>query len=159
MTTSSKSVIAPPARALNRVKRTMLITDLGFLTYWVLVSVGVITVGTSKILSDWNWSFFILDMIAIGTGLVSVLLPRTPTLPLMVISLSLTSAAGLMALNFYALRGEFDPQWWIPNLWLFLFPVAGLIVVTRQMSRQNLQGLPRRRPTPHDEQSTSPSDN
>lgn len=45
----------------------------------------------------------------------------------MVISLALTSAAGVMALNFYVIRGDFDPAWWLPNLWLALFPAVALV--------------------------------
>jgi hypothetical protein len=45
----------------------------------------------------------------------------------MVVGLSLASAAGLMALNFYVVRGDCDPAWWIPNLWLVTFPVAALL--------------------------------
>ncbi|AJT42219.1 DUF5360 family protein [Psychromicrobium lacuslunae] len=124
-----------------RIKRTMMWTDLGFLSYWVASALGVISVGGEAIMQDWNWSFLGLDLIAIGTGLASLLLARfghPSAATLMTISLALTSAAGLMALNFYALRCQFDPAWWLPNLWLFLFPVVALL----------LMNCPSRRSTP-----------
>jgi hypothetical protein len=38
------------------------------------------------------------------------------------ISLILTSVSGLQAISYWALSGEFDPAWWIPNLFLLLYP-------------------------------------
>jgi hypothetical protein len=114
---------------MRRIKAVMLWTDVGFLAYWLLTAFGVVSVGGSRFLQQWNWSFLGLDLLAIGSGLVSLLLARRqhPAADsLIVVSLALTGAAGLMALNFYVIRGEFDLAWWIPNLWLFLFPVIAL---------------------------------
>jgi len=116
-------------RASRQLKITMLVTDLGFLTYWVLVAFGAISVGTEGTLLDWNWSFFPLDMLAIFIGFGSLIAARRDSQlapQLIVISLALTSAAGLMAVSFYGIRLDFDPAWWIPNLWLLLFPIVGL---------------------------------
>jgi hypothetical protein len=44
----------------------------------------------------------------------------------MLVSLTLTSTAGLMALAYWALRGEFDIAWWGPNLFLMLYPIPAL---------------------------------
>lgn len=118
-----------PSGASRALKRAMLVTDLGFLSYWMLVAFGVIRVGREGTLSDWNWSFFGLDMLAIFIGLGSLIAARRGSqlaTHLMVISLTQTSAAGLMAVSFYAIRLEFDPAWWIPNLWLLLFPVVAI---------------------------------
>jgi hypothetical protein len=41
---------------------------------------------------------------------------------LALVSLVLTSCAGLQAVSF-CIRGEFDPAWWIPNLFLLLHPL------------------------------------
>ncbi|MCD2499081.1 DUF5360 family protein [Microbacterium nymphoidis] len=124
-------------RLTRRVKATMLWTDLGFLAYWVATAAGVLSVGGGQIMKDWNWSFFGLDLIAITTGLLSLPLSRCgypAGRSLMLVSLSLTAAAGLMALNFWAIRCEFDLAWWAPNLWLFLFPVVALFLLLRPAS-------------------------
>jgi hypothetical protein len=42
---------------------------------------------------------------------------------LLVVSLVATSISGLQALSFWALRGDFDLGWWLPNLFLFLWPL------------------------------------
>ena len=126
-------------RRERRIKRTMMWTDLGFLAYWVASALGLISVGSEAILQDWNWSFLGLDLIAIGTGLSSLLLARlgSPAAgTLMTISLALTSAAGLMAINFYALRCQFDLAWWAPNLWLFLFPIVALLLLNAPRRRK-----------------------
>lgn len=121
---------------LRVVKRVMWVTDLGFLAYWVVTALGLISVGSDQFLQQWNWSFLGLDAAAIGLGLAGLALGRRSALsiPLIIVSLSLTSAAGLMALNFYVIRGEYSLMWWIPNLWLFLFPVVALAGIIRAWS-------------------------
>ncbi|MEU5873568.1 DUF5360 family protein [Glycomyces sp. NPDC047369] len=117
---------------MRRIKTTMFWTDLGFLGYWVATALGFLSVGGGRLMHDWNWSFIGLDIAAISTGLLSVHLSRRgapSATALMVISLTLTSAAGLMAVNFYMLRGDFDPMWWIPNLWLLAFPMVALALL------------------------------
>lgn len=122
----------------RRVKTTMLWTDLGFLGYWVATSLGLVSVGTNRFLLDWNWSFLMLDLLAIGSGLTSLALSRrgSPASDqLMTVSLALTGAAGLMALNFYALRCEFDLAWWLPNLWLFGFGAVSIALLALTTAR------------------------
>jgi len=117
------------------VKAVMLATDLGFLAYWILSAIGIMSVGHSPVLNDWNWSFLGLDLAAIATGLISLALVRRRAArsnPLMLISLTLTGAAGLLALNFWTLRREFDLAWWAPNLWLLIFPIVALVILTRE---------------------------
>ncbi|RJO74123.1 hypothetical protein D5S18_18390 [Nocardia panacis] len=122
------------------IKRTMLVTDLGFLAYWIATAFGVIGVGPDPFLRQWNWSFLGLDLAAIGLGLAGLALKgRAIALPLLVVALPLTSAAGLMALNFYVIRGEFSPLWWIPNLWLLSFPILALIVAFRDTSTDRVR--------------------
>ncbi len=121
---------------LRRVKRLMLVTDLGMLLYWILSATGLLSVGEGELMADWNWSFFGLDLLAAGTGLASLALVRSrhrAAATVMTVSLTLTSAAGLMAVNFWALRGDFDLAWWLPNLWLLLFPVAALVALERDV--------------------------
>ena len=132
------AVLEAPARVdpilVRRVKAAMLWTDLGFLGYWIATAAGILSVGGGRFMSDWNWSFLGMDLTAIGTGLLSLVLARTghpAARTLMVISLTLTSAAGLMAVNFWILRADFDLAWWLPNLWLLIFPAVALAALSR----------------------------
>ncbi|MFE3261835.1 DUF5360 family protein [Nocardia sp. NPDC059091] len=110
----------------------MFLTDLGFLTYWIGTALGVLSVGSDHLLQQWNWSFLGLDLAAIGLGLAGLAARSgARSLPVTTVSLSLTSAAGLMALNFYVLRGDYELAWWIPNLWLFGFPILALFGIYR----------------------------
>jgi hypothetical protein len=111
----------------------LLVTDVGFLLYWaVTVAHAVPAAYLFKDYADplvvaWNWSFLPLDLLVSGTGLASLWLerrgdPRWPALTL--VSLTLTSCSGLMALAFWTLRRDFDIAWWLPNAFLLLYPFA-----------------------------------
>ncbi|MBF6219486.1 DUF5360 family protein [Nocardia abscessus] len=122
------------ARVLGPTKIAMLITDVGFLLYWTIAFAQVIPPEwaykdyTDPILSDWNYSFVVLDLAASVTGLAS--LCRTPGWrTLMTVSLTLTSVAGLQAIAFWTLRGDFSLLWWVPNLFLLLFPIPALVTL------------------------------
>ncbi|GGT47194.1 DUF5360 family protein [Nonomuraea spiralis] len=118
----------------------MLLTDLGFVAYFTITGLGLIPPEwafadyADPLMVDWNWSFLWIDLTASATGLTSLWLLRRarPTgEPLMLVSLVLTAASGLMAIAFWTLRGDFALAWWIPNLYLLLFPlpaIAGLTV-------------------------------
>ncbi|MER7453948.1 DUF5360 family protein [Nocardia beijingensis] len=122
------------SRVLGPTKIAMLITDVGFLLYWAIAFAHVIPPEwaykdyTDPILSDWNYSFVVLDLAATATGLAS--LCRSPgRRTLMTVSLTLTSVAGLQAIAFWTLRGDFSPLWWVPNLFLLLFPIPALVTL------------------------------
>ncbi|WP_280373562.1 DUF5360 family protein [Nocardia abscessus] len=112
----------------------MLITDVGFLLYWAIAFAQVIPPEwaykdyTDPILSDWNYSFVVLDLAASVTGLAS-LCRTTGRRTLMTVSLTLTSVAGLQAIAFWTLRGDFSLLWWVPNLFLLLFPIPALVAL------------------------------
>ena len=122
----------------------MLVTDIGLLTYWLLTALaafGLIGLPSEWWFSDyhnpivvaWNWSFLPLDIILSITGLLSVRLAARNDarwLPCTLISLSLTVCAGLMAISFWAIRGEFDAVWWGCNLFLMLWPLPFLLALT-----------------------------
>ncbi|MEI5101466.1 DUF5360 family protein [Streptomyces sp. PmtG] len=132
-------------RGLAAVKLAMLVTDLGFLAYWSAALLGLIPAAYAykdyddPVMSDWNYSFLPLDLAASATGLAALYLTRRPGhrhaaawRPLMLVSLTLTSTAGLQAVAFWALRGDWSPTWWLPNLALLLFPIpAVLLLITR----------------------------
>lgn len=109
----------------------MLLTDLGFLAYWVVTLAHLIPAQylfkdyDNPILMAWNWSFLPLDLLISATGLRALWLFRRGVdawRPLAIISLTLTSCSGLQAISFWVLRSDFDPVWWIPNLFLLVYP-------------------------------------
>ena len=78
------------------------------------------------ILAAWNWSFLPLDLFISITGPGSLYLMRQGNpmwRSLALISLVLTSCSGLQALAFWTLRADFDLVWWLPNLFLLLYPL------------------------------------
>ncbi|WP_282796912.1 DUF5360 family protein [Streptomyces sp. CC224B] len=150
---------APPHdQGLRPVKAAMLVTDLAFLLYWSVALLGLIPAAYAykdyddPVMSDWNYSFLPLDVAASATGLASLYLcrrerrtgspHRTAWRPLMLVSLTLTSTAGLQAVVFWALRGDWSPTWWIPNLALLLFPVPAIVRLTRHAATGPPPGRP-----------------
>ena len=121
-------------RVLAPTKVAMLLTDVGLLLYWSVVFAGLVPHElaykdyANPILSDWNTSFVLLDLAASLTGLATLCRPAAGR-PLMTVSLTLTSTAGLQAIAFWALRGDFTLIWWLPNLFLLVFPLPALIAL------------------------------
>lgn len=118
-------------------KTVLVVTDVGLVIYWTLTATGLISVGGGAMLSAWNWSFLPLDVLAAATGLVWSVLPKNHPFAgvLFGIALGLTHAAGLVALSFFALWGEWDASWWIVNLWLALVPIGLAISALRSAPR------------------------
>jgi hypothetical protein len=109
-----------------------LVTDVGFIVYWAVTLLHAIPQEwlfkdyTDPVMVAWNWSFFPLDMAISASGLTCLWLrsranPRWQKLAL--ISLTLTFCSGLMAISFWALRGDFDPAWWAVNAYLLVYPL------------------------------------
>ena len=119
------------------LKTALVLTDLGFIAYWALTALaaaGLINIPGEYLYSDyanplvvaWNWSFMPLDVILSICGLTAVALHRRGNAGwqgLAIVSLSLTFCAGLMAISFWAIRGDFDPTWWGVNLALMIWPL------------------------------------
>lgn len=126
-------------RVLGATKIVMLIADVGLLLYWTVVFAGLIPPEVAyrdyedPMMSDWNTSFVLLDLAASLTGLAT-LCASSAARPLMTVSLTLTSTAGLQAVAFWALRGDFTLAWWLPNLFLLLFPLPALTVLVRPVA-------------------------
>lgn len=113
------------------------ITDVLFLLYWLVAGaslVGLIALPPSLMyagyddprVTAWNWSFFPIDLAFSAVGLFAVAASRRGDplwKPLALISLLLTMVAGLMAVGYWALLGEFDPSWFLPNLALVVWPM------------------------------------
>ncbi|MGA4544234.1 YvaD family protein [Uniformispora flossi] len=122
-------------RTLRVVKVLMVVTDVGFIAYWAITIAHVLP--ESALFNDyrderivaWNWSFLPLDLLISATGLTALRLARQGReawRPLMLVSLTLTSCSGLQAIGFWTIRGDFSPAWWIPNLFLLLYPLTGI---------------------------------
>jgi hypothetical protein len=80
-------------------------------------------------ITSWNWSFLPLDVVLSIFGLASLRLSRLGDLrwrPLAILSLAMTVCAGLMAISFWAIRGDFSVAWWGFNLFLMLYPIPFL---------------------------------
>ncbi|MGC0422023.1 DUF5360 family protein [Embleya sp. AB8] len=124
----------------------MTVADVGFLVYWAVTLFALIPAEYAykdyddPVMSDWNYSFVLLDLAASVTGLAALRLRRRAGNgePLMLISLVLTATAGLQAIVFWALRGDFAVEWWLPNLFLLLFPLPAITLLVRRI------GEPRR---------------
>lgn len=120
-----------------QIRPFLLVTDILFTAYWAisgLVVAGLVTVPTEYLFSDyhneyvfaWNWSFFPLDLLFALTGFLAVYLynKNHPNwFGMMILSMVLTFCAGFMAVSYWAIRLEFDMNWWIPNLALVFWPL------------------------------------
>lgn len=119
----------------------MLVTDIGMLLYWsitALMALSLIALPGEWLFKDyhdptvmaWNWSFFPLDMLLSITGLWALRLEQRsdPAWKIWAaISLTLTLCAGLMAISYWMIVQDFDAAWWIPNLFLMLWPIPFLV--------------------------------
>lgn len=126
---------------MRALKPFLLFTDIGFIVYWLITALRLIPAQylfndyTNPILVAWNWSFLPLDLLISATGLSSLYLAQRGDRrwrDLALISLVLTFCSGLMALVFWALRADYDPSWWVPNLYLLLYPLAFLPSMLRE---------------------------
>ena len=126
----------------------LMITDWLFIAYWTLSGLdkaGLIHIPADLLYANahdprvvaWNWSFFPLDIAFSIFGLAAVSASRRGKglwRPLALISLVLTMVAGGMAVGYWALLGEFDPSWFLPNLALLLWPLAFLPGLVRDLA-------------------------
>ena len=130
---------------MAKLKFFFLVTDIGFILYWLITLLHLIPAEylfqdyTNPILTAWNWSFLPLDLLISLTGFTSLYLYRqkNPKWEMIaLLSLALTSASGLQAIAFWAIRGDFDLTWWLPNLYLLLYPPFFIISLLRNPQRQ-----------------------
>lgn len=113
------------------LKILMLTTDVGFIAYWLITIAHIIPPDmlfrdySNPIMVHWNWSFLPLDLLISATGIYALLLLKrnNPTWrQLAIVSLTLTFVSGLQAIAFWAIAGDFDIWWWVPNLFLMIYP-------------------------------------
>ena len=123
----------------------MTATEIGMLVYWLVaagLALGILSVPPDYMYSDyenplvvaWNWSFFPIDVAFAILGLVS----RFATLrsglasQLALIGATLMFCAGIMAISFWIMTGEFDPLWWGLNIWLILLSLTALRALLKE---------------------------
>jgi len=118
---------------LNKLKYYFLVVDIGFIVYWLITLSGIIPNEylfkdyQNPILVAWNWSFLPLDLFISGTGLGSLWMRKKNSKnwkSVALISLVLTFCSGLQAIAFWTLRMDFDISWWLPNLFLLIYPLV-----------------------------------
>ncbi len=119
---------------------TLTAIDVAMLLYWAttaLAAIGLFNLPPealykgyhSPLLVAWNWSFMPLDVAFSLTGLAAIRLANAGDASwrgFAILSLGLTMCAGGMAVGFWALTGDFDPAWWVPNLLLLFVPLLWL---------------------------------
>jgi hypothetical protein len=126
------------AHVIGRKSKTaLLIIDFGFIFYWLLIALNLIPHDwvfqnyDDPNVRAWNWSFLPLDIAASITGFMGI--KGKGNLALIVISSTLTTVAGGMALAFWGIQGFFNLGWWLPNIFLF---VTGLTILIRLVTSQ-----------------------
>lgn len=116
----------------TRLRAFMLITDIGFVLYWLIIWLDVLPKEylyknyDNELLVAWNLSFIPLDLIISLTGILSILFYRKKYKSwssFCIISLSLTFCSGLQAIAFWGIRLDFDVLWWTPNIFLMIYPL------------------------------------
>lgn len=126
---------------IRTLKTLFVLVDIGFVLYWLCAWLGLFPQAylfkdyENPILQAWNFSFLPLDLLVSASGLSCVIChARGNSLwqPLALISLTLTMCSGLQAVAFWALRADFDPVWWAPNLFLLLYPPFFFPLVMRE---------------------------
>ena len=117
---------------MRTLKPFFMVVDIGFILYWLITALHLISPTwafkdyDNPILSAWNWSFLPLDLFISATGLSAVWLhqhAKAHWRSFALMSLVLTFCSGLQAIAFWVIRGDFDPVWWLPNLFLLIYPL------------------------------------
>ncbi len=113
------------------------VTDVAFILYWALAAssqAGVIQIPPEWMYANydqpdviaWNWSFLAVDLAFSVFGLKAVAAARRGDpawRSFAIVSLTLTMAAGGMAVSYWAILREFDPSWFLANLTLVIWPL------------------------------------
>ncbi|MFS0560545.1 YvaD family protein [Terribacillus sp. 179-K 1B1 HS] len=124
-----------------------LVTDIGFIIYWVVTYLHIIPKSWAfKDYDDpltiaWNWSFLPLDILISVTGLYSLYLYRKHAAQwrmVALISLVLTFCSGLQAIAYWSFIGDFDPAWWVMNLYLLIYPLFFIYPLLKQSERKSV---------------------
>ena len=121
----------------RRLAVAITVTDVAFLLYWTVAALsqsGLLHIPADWMYANydkpdviaWNWSFLPMDLAFSFFGLKAVAASRRADprwRPYAIVSLTLTWAAGMMAVSYWALLREFDPVWFLSNLALVVWPL------------------------------------
>jgi hypothetical protein len=116
---------------MKTLKYFFLLVDIGFIFYWTVTALHLIPAEllfkdySDATMVQWNWSFLPLDIVASVTGLCCLWRWHKQHglwRGLALLSLAFTTASGFQAISFWAIAGDFDPLWWVPNLFLLVYP-------------------------------------
>lgn len=128
---------------MRRLRPFFWLTDVGFVVYWLVTFLEVLPKQymyqdyTDANLVAWNLSFFPLDIFISLTGFASLYAyhkGKGSWQQLALLSLVLTFCSGLQAIAFWAFKADFDWSWWIPNLYLLIYPLFFLPLFIRERS-------------------------
>lgn len=127
---------------MRRLKPFFWATDAGFLVYWLITVLHAVPARylypdyQNPLVVAWNWSFLPLDLCVSATGFTALYLHKrsVPTWRFVaLLSLALTFCSGLQAVGFWTMRCWFDWTWWLPNLYLLVYPLFFLPTLFREM--------------------------
>ena len=113
------------------------VTDIAFILYWIfaaLAQIGLIQIPSEWMYANyeqadviaWNWSFLPMDLAFSYFGLRAVALAQENDekwRAFAIISLTLTMAAGGMAVSYWLILGEINWSWFLANLALVIWPL------------------------------------
>lgn len=115
-------------------------TEILMVVYWIFATalvLGVISIDPNLMYSDynnplivaWNWSFFPIDIAFAVIGLTAKFgrFSAGRRLKLETIAATLMMCAGLMAVSFWIITGDFSLEWWAVNVWLIVLGILNLL--------------------------------
>jgi hypothetical protein len=120
------------SKKIRRLKLVFILVDAGFIVYWLFALFDLFPPAwlfkdyENPILHAWNFSFLPLDLLVSATGFAALVCHARRLAiwrELALVSLVLTFCSGLQAVAFWTLRSDFDPWWWLPNLFLMFYPL------------------------------------
>ena len=129
---------------MKNLKKFFCVVDSGFIIYWFITILNLIPEEylfkdyKNPLLVAWNWSFFPLDILISFSGFYSIYLYQKQQkrwILIALISLVLTFCSGLQAIAFWTLRTDFDLSWWIPNLFLMIYPTFFIVNILKKYDK------------------------
>ncbi len=121
------------------IKLATTVTEVAMISYWAVaasLALNVVSIDPALMYPDhenpvivaWNWSFFPIDLAFAILGLSATYGRVTANLKLKLrmIAATLMMCAGLMAVSFWAIVGDFSPIWWLMNIWLIVLGAVNL---------------------------------
>lgn len=118
------------------------VTEILMVLYWVLATALVlnfINIDPSLMYSDyknplvvaWNWSFFPIDIAFASIGLFAKYgnVAGALKFKLEISAATLMLCAGLMAVSYWVITGDFNPTWWAVNIGLIFLGLLNLYAV------------------------------